>query len=237
MNIWLDLGVAALIILFGYSGYKRGLVYMAINTAGTVVALVASSFLSSMLSLMVYNLLFRDNIVNGLTQATQSISTADPMQAAAETWNAVSNFTLNVFSLLGIDQKGLADTIQQSVLNIPGTIEEMIRPYAVKMISSVLTMILYLIMMIVVAFLAKKLSKGVNRTFLGTPNRILGALVGVVEAVLISMVIALILYFVMMFISPESCQNLRDAVDKTVFYRLIEKISLPERIISWISSL
>ncbi len=210
---------------------------MAINTAGTVVALIASSTIASMFSMMIYNLLFRDNIVNGLTQATQNITTSDPMQAAAETWKVVSNFTLNAFSLLKIDQKGLADTLHRSVLGIPDTVEEMIRPHAVKMISSVLTMILYLLMMIVVAFLAKKLSKGINRTFLKTPNRVLGILVGVAEAVLVSMVIGLIVYFVMMFISPETCKTLREAIDQTVFYRLIQKINLPEKIISWISSL
>ncbi len=60
---------------------------------------------------------------------------------------------------------------------------------------------------------------------------------GVAEAVLIAMAVGLIVYFVMMFISPESCQSLRESINNTVFYRAIEKISLPEKIISWISSL
>ncbi len=51
------------------------------------------------------------------------------------------------------------------------------------------------------------------------------------------MAVGLIVYFVMMFISPESCQSLRESINNTVFYRAIEKISLPEKIISWISSL
>ena len=237
MNVWLDLGVAALIILFGYSGFKRGLLYMAINAVGTIVSLVAASFVASMLSQLVYNLLFRDNIINGLTEATAGISTSDPVKAAEETLNAMSNFSLNVFSLLGINKDALGDTIRKSVIGIPGTVEEIIRPYALKTISCVLTMILYLIMMVIVAFLAKKMTNGIDRTVLGVPNKVLGMVLGVAEAVLIAMAVGLIVYFVMMFISPESCQSLRESINNTVFYRAIEKISLPEKIISWISSL
>ncbi len=236
MNIWLDLGIAALIILFGYSGYRRGIVYMAINVVGTIVAIIASSFIASALARLVYNLAFKENIVNGLTEATAGISTSDSMKAAEETLKAVSNFTLNVFNLLGINQTSLADTIHHSVLGIPATVEEMIRPHAIKMISSVMTMVVYLILMVVVAFLARNFSKGINKTLLAGPNRLLGALVGVVEAVFISMLIVLIVYFVMMFVSPENCSAMRESVNHTIFYRLIEKISLPSLITSWISS-
>ncbi len=237
MNIWLDLGIAALIILFGYSGFKRGLIYMLLNAAGTIVALIASSFLSSMLSLLVYNLAFKENIIQGLTQATANITSSDPAVMAEETLAVISNFTLNVFSFTGIDQAALADTLKNSVIGIPGTIEEMIRPFAVKMISSVLTIILFLVLMIVVGFVVKKISALINKTIIGIPDKIFGALVGIVEGIFISMLMTLILYFVMMFISPEHCKALSESIDNTVFYRLIRMISLPEMIVTWLSSM
>ena len=237
MNLWLDLGIAALIILFGYSGFKRGLIYMALNAAGTIVALVASAFLSSMFSLLLYNLIFKQNIINGLTEATAQITTSDPALMAQQTLASVSNFSLNVFSFLGIDSKGLSDTLQKSVLGIPETIEEIIRPFAVKMISCVLTILFFLILMIVVSFLVKKFSAMFNKIkIIGIPNKILGAIVGVVQGIIISMLMTLILYFVMMFISPSLCEALRESIDKTIFYSLITKISLPELIINWLSS-
>ncbi len=237
MNAWLDIGIVALILLFGYSGFKRGLVYMGLNIAGTVVSLIAASTLGSMLSMMVYNLLVKDNVINGLTEATANISAATPLQAAADVMQALSNYPLNVFSLLGIDQNALADMIKNSVVSIPVMIEETIRPFAVRTISCILTVFLYLILMIIIGFLSKKFSKGVDRTALKTPNKVLGALVGVAEALLIAMLLVLIIYFVMMFISPENCTSLRESISHSIFYRLIDTINLPQMIISWISSL
>ena len=238
MNIWLDLGIAALIILFGYSGFKRGLIYMVLNAVGTVVALVASAFLSSMFSLLVYNLVFKQNILNGLTEATKQITTSDPALMAQQTLDSVSNFSLNVFSFLGLDSKALSDTLQKSVLGIPETVEEIIRPFAVKMISCVLTIVFFLILMIVVSFLVKKFSAMFNRIkIVGIPNQIFGAVVGIVQGIFVSMLMTLILYFVMMFISPTHCEALRESINNTIFYSFITKISLPELIINWLSSL
>ncbi len=238
MNVWLDLGIAALIILFGYSGFKRGFIYMVLNAAGTIVSLIAASFLSSMFSLLIYNLAFKQNIINGLTDATSQITTSDPAQMAQQTIEAVSNFVLNVFSFLGLDQQSLANTLKESVIGIPETLEEIIRPFAVKMISCVLTIVFFLVLMIVVGFLIKKFSAMLNKIkIIGVPNRILGIVVGVVQAVFVSMLLTLILYFVMMFIDPQSCESLRQSIDNTIFYSLIKKISLPELIINWLSTL
>ncbi len=238
MNLWLDLGIAALILLFGYTGFKRGLIYMVLHAAGTIVAMVASAFLSSMFSLLVYNLIFKQNIINGLAEATAKITTSDPAQMAQQTLESVSNFSLNVFSFLGLDSKALSDTLQKSVLGIPETVEEIIRPFAVKMISCVLTIVFFLILMIVVSFIVKKLSAMINKiSIIGIPNMILGAVVGVVQGIFISMLMTLILYFVMMFISPSHCDALRESIGNTIFYSLITKISLPELIINWLSAI
>ncbi len=237
MNVWLDLGIAALIILFGYSGYKRGLVYMAINAAGTIVSVILAALLSSMFSTLIYHSFFKDNIVNNIAQQTAGIETSDPVLAAESVMGAVSNFTANVFSFSGIDNASLANTLKQSAIGIPGTVEELIRPFAIKMISSVLTIIIFLILMIVVGFLARKFTKAIDRMALGMPNRILGALVGIVQAVFIAMLLSLIVYFIMMFISPEACASLNDSMEHTVFYQLITKISLPNLIVTSLSSL
>ena len=236
MSFWLDLGIVALIALFCFSGYKRGAVYMAVNTAGTVASMVIASFLASPIALPVYNWLLRDSIVKGLTEATNGIAESSAAQMAKDTMAVVSDFTKNVFSFSGIDQDKLAKSLDDSVIGIPGTVEEMIRPAAVMMVSVVLTFIIFLLLMIVVGIVAKKLTKTVNRTFLAVPNRLIGLGIGLVEAVFIAMLMTLLVYFFMMFISPESCIALKDAIDNTVFFKFIRQINLPRIIMSWLSA-
>ena len=156
MNFWLDFGIAVLIGLFCFSGYKRGAVYMAVNTAGTVAAVVLASVLASPVALPVYNWILKDNIINGLTGATSSIVKSEGAEMAKQTMAVMSNFTKNAFSFMGVDQNKLAKALDDSVIGIPGTIEEMIRPAAVSMVSVVLTFIFFLLLMIVVGIVAKK---------------------------------------------------------------------------------
>ena len=108
MNFWLDFGIAVLIGLFCFSGYKRGAVYMAVNTAGTVAAVVLASVLASPVALPVYNWILKDNIINGLTGATSSIVKSEGAEMAKQTMAVMSNFTKNAFSFMGVDQNKLA---------------------------------------------------------------------------------------------------------------------------------
>ncbi len=236
MSFWLDFGIAVLIGLFCFSGFKRGAVYMAINAAGTVAAVALSSFLASPIALPVYNWILKDNIINGLTQATSSITGSDSVKMAEETMASMSNFTINVFHSMGIDQEKLAESLDKTAMGIPGTIEEMIRPAAVFMVSIVLSFIFFLLLMIVVGIIAKKFTKGIDRSVLAVPNRILGLAIGLVEAVFIAMLMTLIVYFIMMFIAPEACTSLKDAIDNTIFFKFIRKISLPQLIMSWLAA-
>lgn len=235
MNFLLDLGVILLFGLFVFSGAKRGIVYMAINIGGTIGAGLLSSFAASLLAMPIYNAFVKSNLVNSLAEATRGIDKSKPAEAAAQALESLSNFTLNTFSFTGIDAAQLAKDIKKTNLSIPDLLEGMLRPMAVKMISIILTVILFIIIMMVVSFLAVRFTKAINKTTLGIPNRIFGGLVGLAEALFIVMMITMIINFVMMFLSPEDCKNLNDDINKTWIYQYIYRISIPDAIISWLT--
>ncbi len=234
MNVLLDFGVAALFSLFIYSGVKRGLIYMVINIAGTVCASLLSSFVASLLAFNVYNRFVKLNIINGISEATKNITETDPSAAADSIIEKLSNFSLNVFSYTGINADSIAKELKFTGLSIPDIIEGMIRPVAVKMVSVILTLIFFILFMAVVSFLANKFTKTIDRTALGVPNRIFGALIGVAQALLIIMIISMIISFVTMFTSPENCSAMQESIDKTWLYKPISSISIPDAIISQI---
>ena len=235
MSFLLDFGIVAILALFVYSGIKRGIVYMAINTGGSLLAISFAPFISSMLSLTFYNSFVKSAIINMAESATKDIDTANITQKAEEIMNALSNFTLNVFSFTGITSERLAVELQTNYQDIPSMIEGLVRPTAIRMVSTVMTFLVFLMLMFLVSFLARKLTRAIDRTKLTIPNKVLGGVVGVVEALLVIMVLALIIYFVMMFLPPENCQAMRDSIDHTWFYKYIDQLSLPNKIISLLS--
>ena len=237
VNVLLDVGVIALIFLFGYSGFKRGIVYMAISTAGTILSAVAAALLSSAFAPMIYNSFIRDNIISEASSATSGISRSDPALAAEQTLDSVSNFTRNTLSHLGVDQESLTEKLSETDLEISDTVEAMLRPAAIQVVACVLMIVLFLILAVVTAFLARKFSKNINRTVLGIPNKIAGAAVGIVEAALIIMILDMILFFVMMFISQSSYEDISQSINKTVLYKPIMDINIPGKIIEGLSSL
>ena len=235
MNIILDLGVAALFLMFVYSGYKRGIIYMAINIGGTIASAIISSFAASLFSLGLYNAFFKQMIINTVTDATNGITATDPAQKASEVMKALSNFTRNAISLTGITEEELARQLKNSGLSVPDVIEGMVRATAVRTISTILTMIFFIICMLIVSRFAIKFTRTIDRTALRMPNRIAGAVVGAAQSLMIVMIIALTIHFVSMFISPENNRAINDAISKTWLYLPITKISIPDAIISWLS--
>ena len=235
MNIILDLGVIALFALFVYSGYKRGIIYMAINIGGSLASSIISSFAAGLFSLGLYNALFKKMIINTVTEATKDVTATDPTQKASEIMKALSNFTRNAFSLTGITEEELAKQLKTSSLGVPDLIEGMVRATAVRTVSTVLTMIFFVTCMLLVSRFANKFTRTIDHTALRMPNRISGAVVGAAQSVVIIMIIALTIHFVSMFISPEDNNALNQAISETRLYLPITKISIPDAIISWLS--
>ena len=114
MNVWLDIGIAALIVLFAFSGFKRGIVYTVLNVVSTVAAMLGASLLSGLIAMPIYNGFVKDGILKALGQVVSGIPLQDPANAAQQIIEKLSNFDLNVFSLLGIDKTALADTIRKT---------------------------------------------------------------------------------------------------------------------------
>lgn len=236
MSYMLDLGILALFALFVYSGIKRGILYMAINAGGTIVSAVIAPFLASLLSLSVYNMMFKQSILNMVNDAVAAIPHATAEEQASGIFGGLNSFALNVLSGLGIDEAALSEEIAHSRLEAADIVEGFIRPAAVRMVSTVLTLIIFVILMVIVSFLAVKLSKTISKTKLSIPNKIFGGIVGAAEALLIVMIMSLIIYFIMMFMPADNYQQMQEGINNTWFYKYIYEISLPDKIITWLNS-
>lgn len=237
VNVVIELIVIAIALVFIYSGYRRGIIYMAINLAGTVVSVALAVFLSSIFAPMIYHSFVKDTVISELSSATSEISLADPALAAEQTLDSAPDFTKNILSYLDVDKKTLTEKLEKTTYGLPETVEEMVRPGGIKVVACVMMIILFLILMVISAYLANRFTKDINKTILSVPNKLFGAAAGFVEAAFIIMVIDVILFFVMMFVSPSAYDGLNDSIHNTIFFRLLTAFNIPDRLITLLSSL
>ena len=231
----LDIGVVVLVALFAISGYKKGLIISFVNVVGTIVACAAASFLSSVLSTAIYTNLIEQHIVNSVEQAAQEIPVnADAIEKAGEILTNLPNSIYNMLSFLGVHTENLAAEIDTTNLGIPQLVESMVSPHAVRLISTILTVILFIILSIALKYAAHLLTKALEAVKLGNINKLLGSVFGIVESAFIIMVITLLVYFVMMFLSPETCSYVNDRIGETVIYKVIYQYSMPDAIMKMI---
>ncbi|MDD6489366.1 MAG: CvpA family protein [Clostridia bacterium] len=233
MNIVLDLTVVLIVAIMIFSGYRRGLLNSVIDFAGVIVSAVASSFLASMAAISVYEKFIMNKVIESVQNiflAFPSHMTAD--QQAEKLFSALPDYAVNALSFSGIDVNTLSEKISTENIAVPQLVESLIRPTAVRLVSTIITVVLFIILTALIAFLAKFLTKAVNAIGLSVVNRIGGAIFGLVKAIVLIMVLTLVLYFIMMFLSPDTVNEINDAIEKSYLYNGIYKLNLLNKILA-----
>lgn len=237
VNVILEIIVIGIAAVFVYSGFRRGILYMAINLAGTVISIAAAVFLSSVFAPVIYNSFIKDNVISGIASSTEGISLEEPAKAAEQTLDSVSDFSGNALSYLGVNKASLTEKFAKTTYGLPETVEEIIRPGGIKVVACVMTVIIFIILMVISAFIANKFTKDINKTILGIPNKLAGAAVGFVQAVLIVMILDVILFFVMMLVSQSGYDGLNESMNNTIFFKMLTAYNIPDRLLTLFSSL
>ncbi len=233
MNFFLDFIVIAVIALFVATGFKKGFIYSIVNLLGTAISVVVSSVAGSMLALPIYNSVVQKSIIDGVDGIVRSLpEETTALQTANEVMEQSSTFINNIFTFSGVTSDSLSNEIMSTNLSVPDLVETLVRPYAVRMISTILTILLFVVLTIIVKLIADALTKTIEFVKLGTVNRILGIVFGVAESALVIMVITLMIYFVMMYLPSGMCNDLHNGINQTYLYRYIYQYSMPDQIIT-----
>ncbi len=232
MTLLFDIGIVALVVLFAIGGYKRGLLLSLVSVAGTIIACAVSPIISSVFSTMVYDSFIKDEISRSVSNAMEGIpANMGDVERAGEIISKLPNSINNMLAFLGIHTQGLAVEITDAKIEIPQLIEGLVRPNAIRLISTVLTIIFFIIISVGLKYAAHLATKVLEAVKLGTVNKMLGGVFGIAESAFIIMMVTLIIYFVTVFMSPEACQYVNDRINETVIYKLIYQYSMPDAII------
>lgn len=238
MSFLFDIGLIVLVGMFAYTGYRKGLIISLVNVAGTLIACAVSPLLSSTLSMYIYNSFIESEITESVGKAIEGMPlNYTAMEKANEVFENVSNSLHNMLSLVGVTPENLATEISATEvsaveMDIPQLIEGMVRPIAVRLVSTILTIVIFIILTIVLKYAAHIATKTLEVVKLGVVNRLLGGIFGIGESIFIIMMLSLIIYFVTMFMSPEACSYMNEKINGTIIYRLVYEYSIPDAIIA-----
>lgn len=190
MSILIDIAVIALIAVFAFIGYRKGLVKTLLNFAGVFIALIAAFYIASPLSSFVFDTFFIDRIHNGVNKAIVN-SAADTVTGAVA---AVPDYIKKGAKALDINvEKVISDSDPESGVSFAEDVAETItqkvaRPVVTRLLAIILFIILFVLLRVLIKVIANALNLVARLPGLNLANRTLGAVIGFAEGLLIAYV-------------------------------------------------
>lgn len=190
MSILIDIAVIALIAVFAFIGYRKGLVKTLLNFAGVFIALIAAFYIASPLSSFVFDTFFIDRIHNGVNKAIVN-SAADTVTGAVA---AVPDYIKKGAKALDINvEKVISDSDPKSGVSFAEDVAETItqkvaRPIVTRLLAIILFIILFVLLRVLIKVIANALNLVARLPGLNLANRTLGAVIGFAEGLLIAYV-------------------------------------------------
>lgn len=233
MSIFLDLCVVLIVGLLVVGGFRRGLIHSVTAFLTAIGATAISSFVASFLSTMIYDSFVSTMITDHFRKTIPEFAVgAKASDMAEQIFTLLPPFARNSFELQGITTSALAQKLSDNSLDIPVLLEGMVRPVMIRLVTVVLSLILFALLVTIVSLATKSITSAVDTAGLGIPNKLAGALLGLLEAVVLVMIMSLVVYFLLVFLPAENAADLGKAVDATFIYRHIHIINIPEYIMS-----
>ena len=190
MSILIDIAVIALIAVFAFIGYRKGLVKTLLNFAGVFIALIAAFYIASPLFSFVFDTFFSDRIHNGVNKAIVN-SAADTVTGAVA---AVPDYIKKGAKALDINiEKVISDSDPESGVSFAEDVAETItqkvaRPIVTRLLAIILFIILFVLLRVLIKVIANALNLVARLPGLNLANRTLGAVIGFAEGLLIAYV-------------------------------------------------
>ena len=190
MSILIDIAVIALIAVFAFIGYRKGLVKTLLNFAGVFIALIAAFYIAIPLSSFVFDTFFSDRIHNGVNKAIVN-SAADTVTGAVA---AVPDYIKKGAKALDINvEKVISDSDPESGVSFAEDVAETItqkvaRPIVTRLLAIILFIILFVLLRVLIKVIANALNLVARLPGLNLANRTLGAVIGFAEGLLIAYV-------------------------------------------------
>ena len=206
-----DILIIAVIVLFAFLGYKRGLAVTLLNFAAVIATSIISNFLSDGLAKLIYDAFIKQSVVQNIqsTVDTYGVETAvNTSLKSAPDWitGVLKPFMASLGLTLDDVQKTLTVSNDKS-LSVAQNLEKPVGELTVGIISFFLSIVIFALVFILFKFLIRKIIKVFELPVIGTVNHILGTFAGLAEGIVLVIIAVNVIYVVIVSASPGAVNN------------------------------
>ena len=188
MDYMLDVIVVALVALFAYLGYKKGVLKTVISVIGTLLASLMASVLSKPIAEAIYNGAFKSGIIAKANSAMklaqqEGLNFLDSFLDSLPKFvsNSLPNFHISLSDLTLASQNGASQ------------LERKLAPIIISFISIFVTIVLFAVFMIVVKSICAVIFNAMDDSPLNVIDAILGGTISIIEAFIIVLLAAFVI--------------------------------------------
>lgn len=224
----LDIIVVVTVILITSTSIRRGLVFSVIEFVGVIVSAVASAFLASVVSGIIYVQFIQNNIIDGISNILSRCTFVADANVCV--FNFLPGYVRSELISQGINENNIFAVSDGS--EIPTAIESLIRPIMSSFITKIAMTIIFTVLLVIVIAVTTRLSKKAYLSELAAPEKIVSCIFGLLKSLILLMVMAILIEIIAMLLSQNSTIAFDQAVDKSLLYKFINNINVPSLIIN-----
>lgn len=214
MGIVLDLILALIVVVCILLAVKKGFVRSLIEVVGYVLAIIIAFSVSGIAANYIY-----DNVIDEVVVETVSTAIEENSEKALE---ALPDYLTVLLEQADFDIESLLNTNDSDALNVAKhASDNILRPLAVGILKTVISVVAFLILMIIVKLLAKAINSMFKGAVLGTANKVLGMALGGVKGVVIATIFSMIVYFVASLSENDFLFFTNEAINESVAAKFI----------------
>ena len=214
MGIVLDLILALIVVVCILLAVKKGFVRSLIEVVGYVLAIIIAFSVSGIAANYIY-----DNVIDEVVVETVSTAIEENSDKALE---ALPDYLTVLLEQADFDIESLLNTNDSDALSVAKQASDnILRPLAVGILKTVISVVAFLILMIIVKLLAKAINSMFKGAVLGTANKVLGMALGGVKGVVIATIFSMIVYFVASLSENDFLFFTNEAINESVAAKFI----------------
>ena len=214
MGIVLDLILALIVVVCTLFAVKKGFVRSLIEVVGYVLAIVIAFSVSGIVANYIY-----DNVIDEVVVETVSTAIEENSEKALE---ALPDYLTVLLEQADFDIESLLNTNDSDALNVAKQASDnILRPLAVGILKTIISVVAFLILMVVVKLLARVINSMFKGAVLGTANKVLGMALGCIKGVVVATIFSMIVYFVASLSENDFLFFTNEAINESVAAKFI----------------
>lgn len=223
MNYALDIVLLCVFLLFVAVGVRRGFIRSAAHFLGSVIAAFLASALGGAAAKWVFDVLFRDALVEKIGASIGSLGGNNAAAGIQEVLGSLPDFLVRALEAAGITSASLEGMLATKTGEAAELIADSLSPVLVGFLKVLAVIVLFLLFMMVVRFLADLLGRAFRLPILRQLNGLLGGVFGFLLAlVAVWVIVSAVQVFLPMFTS-EARQSVEEALNHSILAGLLVK--------------